>query len=581
MHPDELRPLAFSYLRMSTKEQLLGDSLRRQQEKSKKFAAEKGLRLLEDGDLQDIGLSGYTGANRERGAFGIFVDKVEKGEIPEKSWLLVESVDRLSRQAITQAIPVFLNLLNKGIIIATMIDGQVFDSNSDTMQLMWSFNLMALAHQESKQKADRISQSWSAKRKRILVEKLTGNCPSWLTLDAESRASFHVNEQKAEIVRNVFRLAASGYGSYALVKHLNEGAVPTLTGRKFWAKSSLEKLLKSRAVLGEFQPHKKPRNTNERVPEGVPHSDYFPPIVELDLFNQVQIQRMERRVSGAGRRGFNVANVFTGKATCENCGAPMHLIDKGSGPKGGKYLRCSGAIKSSGCNEPSWSYSKFEKSFFYFLRNEIDFSSVLKAAAVEFNNKSHHQKVADLKAEISATELTMKRRIAIADKIAELSEEQESWIASEIVELSKTVKEKRAELKVLETEFATAPQQVNDAGQEDVIRALLMDLENADEVARSRMRDLISKIVKKLTLAPRGKRHENPLYRPNQAFAGKARIRHNKTHLIKSRADLPPTFEVELSGGTVKQVGVSKDDPTAFVFIIEGVLKPEFRSHDH
>jgi DNA invertase Pin-like site-specific DNA recombinase len=55
------RPKAISYVRMSTAEQLKGDSLRRQTEKSAKYAAENGLELDENFKLEDIGVSAFRG----------------------------------------------------------------------------------------------------------------------------------------------------------------------------------------------------------------------------------------------------------------------------------------------------------------------------------------------------------------------------------------------------------------------------------------------------------------------------------------------------------------------------------------
>ena len=61
------RPKAYSYVRMSTDRQLKGDSLRRQLEASAKYAMEHGLDLQTGRELQDIGVSGYDGANVETG----------------------------------------------------------------------------------------------------------------------------------------------------------------------------------------------------------------------------------------------------------------------------------------------------------------------------------------------------------------------------------------------------------------------------------------------------------------------------------------------------------------------------------
>jgi DNA invertase Pin-like site-specific DNA recombinase len=85
---------AYSYLRLSSDAQRKGDGERRQLEETQAYCVEKGLHL--DATLRDIGVSGFSGANRERGALRRFLDMVRSGRVPRGSHLIVESLDRLS-----------------------------------------------------------------------------------------------------------------------------------------------------------------------------------------------------------------------------------------------------------------------------------------------------------------------------------------------------------------------------------------------------------------------------------------------------------------------------------------------------
>ncbi|WP_415926795.1 recombinase family protein [Mesorhizobium salmacidum] len=98
------KPLAYSYIRMSTDIQLKGDSLRRQTERSKKYAQDHNLQLVEDLRLEDIGVSAFKGDNVSSGALGKFLDAVKAGRILKGSYLLVESFDRLSRQKLNASV---------------------------------------------------------------------------------------------------------------------------------------------------------------------------------------------------------------------------------------------------------------------------------------------------------------------------------------------------------------------------------------------------------------------------------------------------------------------------------------------
>jgi DNA invertase Pin-like site-specific DNA recombinase len=68
----DLKPgtTAYSYIRMSTKAQLQGDSLRRQTERSVEFATKHQLDL--DSSLRNIGVSAWNGDNKREGALSRF-----------------------------------------------------------------------------------------------------------------------------------------------------------------------------------------------------------------------------------------------------------------------------------------------------------------------------------------------------------------------------------------------------------------------------------------------------------------------------------------------------------------------------
>jgi DNA invertase Pin-like site-specific DNA recombinase len=70
------QPLAYSYVRMNRDEQARGDSLRRQSERSERYALENGLKRVEDFKFLDIGVSAYRGNNVTNGALGRFLQAV-------------------------------------------------------------------------------------------------------------------------------------------------------------------------------------------------------------------------------------------------------------------------------------------------------------------------------------------------------------------------------------------------------------------------------------------------------------------------------------------------------------------------
>jgi len=89
---------AYSYIRFSTPEQIKGDSLRRQLDGSRQWAEDNDYEL--DTSMRDLGISAYSGANRTEGALKKFIDLIQQGQINEGSVLILESLDRLSREVI-------------------------------------------------------------------------------------------------------------------------------------------------------------------------------------------------------------------------------------------------------------------------------------------------------------------------------------------------------------------------------------------------------------------------------------------------------------------------------------------------
>ncbi|MEO8206350.1 MAG: recombinase family protein [Chthoniobacterales bacterium] len=92
----------------STPQQAEGDSLRRQLELSDKYATKHNLEIGDALRITDFGKSAYKEKHLSEGALGVFLKAVEKGEVDPGSFLLVESLDRLSRAAVPKALRLFL-----------------------------------------------------------------------------------------------------------------------------------------------------------------------------------------------------------------------------------------------------------------------------------------------------------------------------------------------------------------------------------------------------------------------------------------------------------------------------------------
>lgn len=436
------KPKAYSYLRMSTERQLLGDSKRRQEELSRRYAEKNGLHLVEDRELQDIGVSAFKGRNIHKGALGAFIDQVDAGKIEHGSYLLVESFDRLTRQEIRPSLNLFMRLTDAGINIVTLADRQVYKAGeTDMHQLMYSIMVMSRAHEESKIKSERISAAWANKRKNIGTEKLTARSVGWVKL-SDDKKIFELIPDRVEIVRRIFEETANGIGAWSIVRRLNAEGVKPFGRANGWQKSSVDKIILNRAVIGEFQPKRRGNHGMEAAGEPVP--DYYPAAIDEGLFYRAQAARRDRTVNKSrGRRGVRVSNLFSGLAVCGYCGRRMHYLNKGGGPKGGTYLVCDAANRKTDCTVALWRYQDFETSFLTFVE-ELDLEPLAHDGAKAAKRSVLDDQIQDLRGRRQELEGQRER----AFKVAIGSGSGAEFVAAKIKELSAEIDKTIAEVAV-------------------------------------------------------------------------------------------------------------------------------------
>lgn len=249
-------PKAYSYIRFSSVRQQRGDSVARQTKLSVEYAAKNGLDLDTDLNLSDLGISAFDRSNLNKGALGQFLRLVEESRIPHGSYLLVESLDRLSRDKVMDALHIFMGILKAGITVVTLADEQVYSYekvNENWSSLIMSIVIMSRANEESAMKSHRIRSSWDAKRKNIGNKRLTKRCPYWLKPTADEKG-FEFIPERVEIVRRIFKMSMEGVGGATIVKMFNKEGVPVFSPKSNgWQNSYIEKVFNSVSVYGALQ----------------------------------------------------------------------------------------------------------------------------------------------------------------------------------------------------------------------------------------------------------------------------------------------------------------------------------------
>lgn len=340
---------AYSYIRFSSPEQAKGDSYRRQRKAAERYCSDHGLELASSREYTflDKGRSAYKGRHLDdEGQLRRFLDLVESGVIESGSYLLVESLDRLSREKVSTALPRFMDLLNRGVRVVTLSDNRLYTEDFNELDLIISIVHMSRAHNESSLKAQRLSSAWDNKKDlaRTQLKPLGRACPAWLVLE---NGKYQPIQKRVETILLIFDLAIDGYGQGVIPRMLNERDIPVFGSRNrnhsgLWGTSSVSKILGNRALLGEYQPTHIINGVRKNHGEAV--IGFFPAVITDDVFYQAQAVRAERRVHRTGGQTKQF-NVLQGIVKCNICGDAMHLVNKGRPPKGATYIQCHSARK--------------------------------------------------------------------------------------------------------------------------------------------------------------------------------------------------------------------------------------------
>lgn len=371
---------AYSYIRLSSKLQTKGTGTERQMADTLAYCERNGLTLDDTFRLQDLGVSGFNGKNVKEGALKHFLDAVAAGRIPRGSVLIIESIDRLSRDQITDALMLFMGILKSGVEIVTLKPERRYSEASvnDLGNLLEPLVYMSRAWEESYIKSTRLQGMWSAKRNRIPDGfKITKRCPYWLRL-ADDRKRYEVIPPYVETVKMVYRLALKGLGTPKIVKHLRDHKVPTFEGgrrgeRREWNIYYVNLMLRTRTVLGEYQPYRYP-SEGGKVAAGEPVKDYYPAIIDEDTYYRVQeVMGRRNKHRNRGRRETHTVNIFRGLLYDARTGEKMMLAMRQNGPQSGgrqyKYKLISQAgFAARGTAAGGFRLEHLEPAFLRFVR---------------------------------------------------------------------------------------------------------------------------------------------------------------------------------------------------------------------
>ena len=279
----------------------------------------------------------------------------------------------------------------------------------------------------------------------------------------EQKGHLIIDEEAAEVVREVFTLFIQGHGKTDIARILNDRGIsnPTeykrLKGLRYkqpknstlWKYSAISDMLINEAYIGNMVQGKygsvsykskinKPRPKDEwYIVEGT-----HEPIIERDLWDRVQnLIKQRAKPFKAGKIG-----LFAKKARCMNCGYTLRSVKN----HGYYYLQCANKyVSKDSCVGSFIAVKKLEKTVItelnkliqeYLDRDEIE-------QKVEFNNNLNKEKI-----KLETDNMSYKKKVGeYTNGIQELYLDKVKGIISEseYIEFSKNFSKEKERLETL------------------------------------------------------------------------------------------------------------------------------------
>lgn len=352
----------YSYRRFSSLEQEMGGSVKRQEEYAQGIAEKYGLEINEELVMTDRGLSGFHAEHKKKGALGVFLNLVEKGKVQPGSVLIVESLDRLSREQPFVAQATMYDLINADITIITATDNKVLNketiAKSPIETMLFSILESVRAHNESLRKQgfsiDFIHQQ--------IQEHLSGNVsdvagaiPFWISRKPTShkkiKGGFELNDKTA-VVREILDLYESGNGLRQISRELKNKGIKAPKGGAVWGVSTLSSILSNPSLCGRKEFEVNYLENGKKTTEKYSLDNYFPALVLEEEFEQLQAKRKRKASAGRGNRGENVhflTDYGNRRSICSECGKSVTTQTQKQKNRSRRRLHCSKHKETEDC----------------------------------------------------------------------------------------------------------------------------------------------------------------------------------------------------------------------------------------
>jgi hypothetical protein len=281
-------------------------------------------------------------ANMHKGNLATFLARVERGDIKRGSVLIIEKLDRFSRNFYDVVFPVWLNLLQSGVEIYSCVSNTHYSLDiirKNPMLAGMALIEMANANDYSSGMSNRINKAFSLRLAECAKGKamnLGGWQPRWVDFRGSKghAGEFSLNAH-ADTIRRIATEYIGGASMGTIAKGLIRDQVPTLMGGR-WNQGTIANLLRHETLVGH------------KTIKGVRLERYYPAVI-----SDAQYQKLRAKLAdNLNRKGGNpvsdyVANLFRNRCKCAKCGATVTTTHTVYSCKGLRTAECDahGTVK--------------------------------------------------------------------------------------------------------------------------------------------------------------------------------------------------------------------------------------------
>ena len=413
-------PQIYLYMRFSDLKQADGDSIRRQRDYAERVAKEKNLTINEDLVMTDRGISAFKSKNAKKGKLGAFIKAIDDGLVAERSILIVESLDRLSRDTPFTAHFQFSKLIDKGITIITANDKNEYNEQTLSKypsQLFTLTGTMLRAHDESLHKQKRSIEKIKDKIKRFEEEgvvKPLGTVPHWLD---PVKDGYKLNDN-SKTIKLIIDMYLDNKGLNTISRELNDRNIKSPKGLNRWGVTTIRKILDNKALYGykEFELSYLIDGREITEKHGLEH--YYPSIISKNDYLVIQ-ERKKKKANSRESYGdvtYLLSSYGKGKSVCAKCGHATGTQMQKQKNRKGEYtqrvmrLHCKKHRETLDCCK-SFKCEELEQKFIHIIYSELD-PNFITYKKNTINEEAIKAEISDINEQIKSL---IKLRIDIKD----------------------------------------------------------------------------------------------------------------------------------------------------------------------